>query len=222
MGMYHMHEGSDCAAPGAHLGNTQANSHTHDDTFSNQRRLQSAAHPIPGQIVSTGNTECMPCIAGVSFSSSADAPDCTWVKTCETGTYETSPATASSDKVCGACTNAPANAEYTTRGGTTSDCKFECKSGFHTANDGTECLQSKTSAITFQSQSPEKDGKIHMFENGILQFKNFKCVDAPQFCGGMNLKDMNTKLSQVDDEVKAIQGWAKSINAWAKGQGFSE
>jgi hypothetical protein len=219
MGMYHMHAGSSCSAPGAHLGNTQATTHTHDDAFSNQRRLLEAGHPLPSGLVSTGNTICVPCVPGISFSTSADSAACQALQVCAVGTYETKAGTATSDRECGACTNAPAKADYTSNGGDASNCKFQCKSGFTASNDGKECESGRGSSITFSGGNLKS--KMIKLENDVLTFNNFKCVEAPEFCGGMNLETMASELTQAKAEIKAVQTWAKSINAWAKGMGYT-
>ena len=229
-GAFHMHAGSSCAAPGLHLGNSQATAHTHEDEFSGQRRIRrlaeaaEASHPLPTDLTSNGDTVCTPCVPGISFSTAPDSAACAPIAECAVGTYETQSATATADGVCGACTNGPAASagsatfEYTSRGGVTSDCLFKCKPNFVASNDGAECVPTVGATIAFKGGG--EVSKLIKLKNNVLTFSNFKCVEAPEFCGGMNLESIAARAAQVEAEVKAIQSWARSINAWAKAQGF--
>lgn len=206
-GMYHVHTGTSCAAPGGHLVNeahthsrrlsaadAQPNSHSHDDD------------------IDAGNAVCTPCIPGVSFSAIDNAPGCYPVTPCAQGNYETAAGTATGDRTCGACTNGPANSFYTTSGGKTSDCKFGCNAGYTLTKAGTECSKNEQAAkVTFKGR-----GQIAMFDNGVMQLTSNVaggCVDAPDFCSG-SFTAMQNDIKSLKADMAAVKAYLKNDHSF--------
>jgi len=207
-GHIHIHDGTSCSNLGGHLLNNQNAAHVHVLT----RRLIEGAHPTTQSQGSTGNTQCTPCLAGVGFSSAANSASCEPLQECAVGTFETNAGTATADRACGACTNGPANSVYTTAGSTESNCQFSCNSGFTLTNDGTEC-SSATAPATLKLQVPGNEGNLVFYDNGVLKFEDFQCVDPINFCGATQLSTLQTELDLVHEKVKGLQRWGECVSS---------
>lgn len=140
-----------------------------------------------------GNTVCTPCIATQTFASKANTAVCYPVTDCKIGHHITTQGTASSDQICSACSNKiPANSEYYEN----VNCSWRCKSGFSLTNNGTEC--SKAGAkIVFKNKSVQ--GQLQSYENNVVSFNNFKCVEGLKVCG------MSSTLQKLEARVAALE-----------------
>ena len=190
MGMIHVHEGKSCHHVGSHFYNNEKVAHSH-------RRLLEAGHPsLTANAVQKnwdGNTICTPCVATQTFSTKASTAVCYPVTDCKIGYHVTRAGTATADQVCSRCTNKiPANSEYYEN----EKCLWRCKSGFSTVNNGTEC--SKAGAkIVFKNKSVQ--GQLQSYENNVVSFNNFKCVEGLKVCG------MSATLKQLEARVAALE-----------------
>ena len=86
----------------------------------------------------SSKVSCEPCAAGTYKSGSGNGA-CT---ACSVGTYMAN----TGATACTACTNKPAHSSYSTSGGTTNTCDWECDSGY--INTGTSCEEPKFSVTT--------------------------------------------------------------------------
>ena len=123
----------------------------------------------------------------------ANTAVCKPVTPCKVGFHVTSAGTVTNDQQCSACSNSiPANSEYYEN----VNCSWRCKSGFSLTNNGTEC--SKAGAkIVFKNKSVQ--GQLQSYENNVVSFNNFKCVEGLKVCG------MSSTLQKLEARVAALE-----------------
>ena len=161
--------------------------------------------------LSEGVSGCPPLLPSYK-KGKANSPICLPVTPCATGTYETEAGTSTTDRVCSACTNAPANAVYTSAGSTESNCLFECAEGYTLTNAGTECsLNTAIPKLRFKSEGNQNGSRLAVYDNQVLTFENFKCIDEPNFCGDTQLHTLQAELDLVKRKVDGLQRWGKCI-----------
>jgi Cu/Zn superoxide dismutase len=218
-GMFHVHTGSSCASPGAHLMNTDAVVHTHQrrlvgahdghdledsDTPTSQSGTTTLGSPNnDGHEGTTANAKCVPCVAGISFSDTSNAPRCKRLTPCKVGFFETVAGTSTTDRTCSPCTNGPAHSYYTSAGSPlANDCAFRCyeTEGYSLTNAGTECA-SKKQAIKFKTKAGQMSS-VQFYNNGVLKFNNFKCIEQPHYCGDP-LARIEAEIADIKDRLKA-------------------
>jgi hypothetical protein len=207
-GAFHVHEGTDCSSPGAHLANTATAAH---GAHATGRRLLPANHDeFNAGAPVAGNAVCTPCVPGISFSTGINSPACYPVTPCATGWYETVAGTTTTDRQCSACTNGPPHSVFTTSGGTASDCKFDCTAGYTLTNAGAECSADELRATLEFSQhdSEVTRAMMHVYDNNAMQFQFAQggCLDAPEFCGG--------SFAAMEEDVRVLRADIEDMKAF--------
>jgi hypothetical protein len=211
-GMFHVHAGTSCTDPGAHLTNDAAgHAHHHNEdgleTNSDRRRLTQADHPSDGDAPTPGDAVCAPCEAGTSFSTAQNAPTCSPVTVCAAGFKQAAAATATSDQVCAACANVPANSVLVAGG-----CEFTCNSGFTLTNAGTTCSDDELRAtLKFDDRAD-----IHVYDNNVMQIETTAggCVDAPAFCSGSYVK-LQASVKSLRKDLSAISAFLVATDGYS-------
>ncbi|WAM28225.1 hypothetical protein [Myxococcus sp. NMCA1] len=121
-----------------------------------------------------------------------------------------------------ACTNAPANAEYTSPAATQADCPWTCKAGYRRDSTGTKCVESSTAQL-LTCAADEVAAGIHGRAGAWLDALGMRCArsDSGTIIGaatsataiggsGGTAFTRDCGPGAVLHEVTGINGWAKA------------